>query len=53
MYGMVNDAVRGLVKENFGDDAWERIHTAADVPESFVPMQAYDVGAPTDWWQQQ
>ena len=42
MYGMVNAAVRGLVLESFGEEAWRRIHTKADAPESFVPMEAYD-----------
>jgi hypothetical protein len=42
MYGMVNDAVRGLVKEAFGEESWTQIHTKAGVPESFEPMQSYD-----------
>ena len=42
MYGMVNAAVRGLVLESFGEEAWRLIHTKADAPESFVPMEAYD-----------
>ena len=41
MYGMVNDAVRGLVKSVFGDDAWHEIHTLAGAPESFVAMRSY------------
>ncbi|MGB0648138.1 MAG: heme NO-binding domain-containing protein [Bradymonadia bacterium] len=42
MYGMVNDAVRGLVRSAFGEEAWKQIHTKADAPESFVAMQTYD-----------
>ena len=42
MYGMVNDAVRGLVLSAFGEKAWEEIHTKASAPESFVAMQTYD-----------
>jgi len=42
MYGMVNEAVRGLVLEAFGEDAWSTIHLAAGAPESFVSMQSYD-----------
>lgn len=42
MYGMVNEAVRGLVLEAFGEEAWHTIHTKAGVTESFVPMQSYD-----------
>ena len=41
MYGMVNDAVRGLVLKAFGDEAWEKIYTRANAPASFAPMQAY------------
>ena len=42
MYGMVNQAVRGLVLDNFGEEAWESIRTKADAPENFISMQAYD-----------
>lgn len=42
MYGMVNQAVRGLVLKNFGEDAWKNIHTKANAPESFVSMDKYD-----------
>ena len=38
MYGIVNDAVRGLVKSAFGDAAWHDIHTQAGAPEAFVAM---------------
>ena len=42
MYGMVNQAVKGLVEERFGADTWRAIHTRANAPESFVVMQPYD-----------
>ena len=42
MYGMVNQAVRGLVIENFGEDVWHKIHTTAQAPEGFVSLQLYD-----------
>ena len=42
MYGMVNDAVRGLVLKVFGDEAWQKIHKRANAPESFVPMKSYN-----------
>lgn len=42
MYGMVNDAVKGLVTTAFGADKWKEIHTKAGVPESFVSMESYD-----------
>ena len=42
MYGMVNQAVRGLVVDNYGADTWETIRLKAKAPESFISMQAYD-----------
>ena len=42
MYGMVNDAVRGLVLSAFGEESWNKIYTRAEAPESFVAMQTYD-----------
>ena len=39
---MVNKSVRGLVLEAFGEEAWTAIHTKANAPESFVPMENYD-----------
>ncbi len=42
MYGMVNQAVRGLVLDNFGQEAWENIRSKADAPATFISMQAYD-----------
>lgn len=42
MYGLVNQAVRGLVLDNYGEEAWDKIRIKADAPESFVSMQPYD-----------
>ena len=43
MYGLINKAVRELVRSEFGDDAWGRIRSAAGVEEDdFVSMQQYD-----------
>jgi len=42
MYGMVNEAVRGLVSLNFGEDTWTKIHTKAGVSSSFVALESYD-----------
>lgn len=42
MYGMVNDAVRGLVTSAFGEDTWTEIHTKAGVSSSFVALESYD-----------
>ena len=42
MYGMVNKAVRGLVLDAFGEDAWARIHSNAEAPADFVAFEQYD-----------
>ena len=43
MYGLVNRAVEGLVKEKFGTEAWQRICDRAVIEDrQFVAMEAYD-----------
>jgi hypothetical protein len=42
MYGMVNQAVRAMVLERYGQATWTSIHTAAGAPETFSPMEPYD-----------
>ncbi len=42
MYGMVTQAVRGLVIDKFGAEVWTKIYTGAGVPENFLAMQPYD-----------
>lgn len=42
MYGMVNQAIRGMVLERYGKETWTRIHVAANSPESFSPMEPYE-----------
>ncbi len=41
MYGMVNNAVRGLVIERYGDSGWATVHTQAGAPANFAPMEPY------------
>ncbi|MDG2054657.1 MAG: heme NO-binding domain-containing protein [Phycisphaerales bacterium] len=42
MYGLINKAVRGLVLDQFGADAWQRIRQAAGVDdEDFIAMDNY------------
>ncbi len=42
MYGMVNQAIKGLVVSQFGDQAWSKICERAQLPpEDFVFMQYY------------
>ena len=44
MYGLVNRAIKGLVEDKFGEEAWGRICTRAEVSadEGFMAMEAYD-----------
>ena len=43
MYGLVNRAVEGLVRSQFGDDTWLTICERAGVdPTGFVAMDVYD-----------
>ena len=42
MYGMVNQAVRGLVLDVFGADAWRDISHKAQSPEEFASLESYD-----------
>jgi len=42
MYGMVNQAVRGLVLEQFSQEAWKAIHEKAAAPENFDAFRKYD-----------
>jgi hypothetical protein len=38
----VNQAVRGLIIDQFGEATWEDVRSRAGTPESFVAMQPYD-----------
>lgn len=42
MYGLINEAMRRLVSESSGAEAWSAIADRADVPESFAAMAYYD-----------
>jgi len=43
MYGLVNQAIQGLVVDNFGDDNWKAIKQKANVTEdSFLSNEIYD-----------
>ncbi len=41
MYGMVNQAIKGLVEERYGAEIWRTIHTRAGAPSEFSAMQPY------------
>lgn len=43
MYGLVNKAIEGLVRQELGDEAWDRVkQNAGWEGASFVSMDAYD-----------
>jgi hypothetical protein len=42
MYGIVNKAIKGLVKDQFGDEAWEKIKTKSSVHDDlFLSNEPY------------
>jgi len=42
MYGLVNRAIEGLIREQFGDDTWEEILDEAGVEEDgFISLESY------------
>jgi len=43
VYGLINKAIEGLLRSEFGDDAWEKVRVAAHIPdEPFLAMEPYD-----------
>ncbi|UTW63946.1 heme NO-binding domain-containing protein [bacterium SCSIO 12741] len=43
MYGIVNQAIQGLVTENFGEDKWEAIKAKAEIDtDFFMSNESYD-----------
>lgn len=43
MYGIVNQAVKGLVKENFGEESWQKIVAASGIESDiFLSNESYD-----------
>ena len=42
MYGMINEAMRRLVGETAGADAWSRIAARAETSETFAALSYYD-----------
>ncbi len=43
MYGIVNKAIEELVKENFGEEKWERVKQRSGVDvEFFISNEPYD-----------
>jgi guanylate cyclase soluble subunit beta len=43
MYGLINNALKGMITEDFGDDRWKNILEKSGVPDdSFMTMKSYD-----------
>lgn len=43
MYGIVNKAIHGLVTENFGDEAWQKIKEKSGIKiDNFLSNEPYD-----------
>ncbi len=43
MYGLINSALQGMIKEQFGEQKWEEVLKASGVAEdSFLTMRTYD-----------
>ncbi len=43
MYGLINSALQGMIREQFGEEQWEKVLAASGVPEdSFLAMRSYD-----------
>lgn len=43
MYGLINSALQGMIRDKFGDEQWEKVLAASGVPEdSFLTMRSYD-----------
>lgn len=43
MYGLINSALRSMIREKFGDEQWEQVLAKSGVPgDSFLTMRSYD-----------
>ena len=43
MYGLINNALKNMIIEKFGDKQWQEILSSSGVPEdSFLTMRSYD-----------
>lgn len=43
MYGLINNSLKNMIIEKFGDKQWQEILSSSDVPEdSFLTMRSYD-----------
>ena len=43
MYGLINNSLRDMIQQQFGEDKWQEVLAASGVPEdSFLSMRRYD-----------
>ncbi len=43
MYGLINNSLKDMIQKQFGEDKWQEVLTASNVPEdSFLSMRRYD-----------
>ena len=43
MYGLINNALKSMIVEQFGEEQWQQVLSASGVPEdSFLTMRSYD-----------
>lgn len=43
MYGLINNSLKDMIREKFGEEKWQEVLEASGVPEdSFLTMRSYD-----------
>ena len=43
MYGLINNSLKSMINEKFGEEKWQEVLAASGVPEdSFLTMRSYD-----------
>ena len=43
MYGLINNSLKDMIREKFGEEKWQEVLQASGVPEdSFLTMRSYD-----------
>lgn len=43
MYGLINNALKSMIRERFGEESWHSVLNTSGVPEdSFLTMRSYD-----------
>jgi len=43
MYGLINNSLKSMILEQFGEEQWQQVLSASGVPEdSFLTMRSYD-----------